>query len=364
MTIPVLICDDSGMARKQMFRSLPADWDIDVTYAANGIEGVNAIQQGLGEITFLDLNMPEMDGYQVLEAIRKLDLNTMVVVVSGDVQPEAHARVMKLGAMDFIKKPVSAEKITEILAKYGILVDDPTIVKPYAKPGIKPVVSAEPETLTDAAVVPVAPEVKLARASRDLPEIDYLDCYREIANIAMGQAADLLARLLNVFVQLPVPNINFFEISEFAMAMQAVSKDKKVSAVCQGFIGSGISGEAVVLFEDSSFEDMAKLMKFTGDIGKAEELELLLDTANILIGATLRGIAEPLNLAFSQSHPVILGRNCKVEELVKRNAQKWRRMFAIEINYKIEEHDIRCDLLLLFSEEDMPKINSRISYLR
>ncbi len=333
-----------------MFRSLPADWDVDVTYAANGIEGINAIQQGLGAVTFLDLNMPDMDGYQVLEQIRKMDLPAMVVVVSGDVQPEAYTRVMKLGALDFIRKPVSAEKITEIFGKYGILTDDPSLVKPYAQARV----SAESAPMM----------VPTVTSRNDLPEIDYLDCYREIANIAMGQAADLLARLLNVFVQLPIPNVNFFEISEFAMAMQAIKKDRDVSAVCQGFIGSGIPGEAVVLFEDSSFEDMARLMKFSGDIGRAEELELLLDTANVLIGATLRGIAEPMNLVFSQSHPVVLGRSCKVEELIKRNVKKWRRMFAIEINYKIENHNINCDLLLLFAEEDMPKINSRIAYLR
>ena len=331
MTTPVLICDDSGMARKQMFRSLPTDWDIDVTYASNGMEGIHAIENGLGAITFLDLNMPQMDGYQVLEQIRKLDLSAMVVVVSGDIQPEAYARVMKLGAMDFIKKPVSPEKLEDILHRFGVITTPASSAK-------KIIASKNP--------------------------VDYLDCYRELTNVAMGQAADLLARLLNAFVKLSIPNVNFIEISEFAMAMQAIKKDKEVSAVSQGFISSGISGEAIVMFEDSSFQDMARLMRFTGEIGRAEELELLLDTANVLIGATLRGIAEPMHVTFSQSHPTVLGRHCKLDELVQKNMRKWKRMLAIEVNYKIENYHINCDLLLLFSEEDIPKINSRIAYLR
>ncbi|CCK75760.1 protein of CheY-like domain [Oleispira antarctica RB-8] len=121
MALPVLICDDSSFARKQMKRALPDGWDIDLTFATNGVEGVEAIRQGKGEVVFLDLTMPEMDGYGVLEAIRKEDLPAMVIVVSGDIQPDAQERVKKLGAMAFIKKPIDKAKATEILTEFGIL---------------------------------------------------------------------------------------------------------------------------------------------------------------------------------------------------------------------------------------------------
>ena len=73
-----------------------------------------------GEMVFLDLTMPVMDGYQVLEEIVKQDLNTLTVVISGDIQPEAHERVKRLGALDFIQKPVNKNKLTEILLQYGL----------------------------------------------------------------------------------------------------------------------------------------------------------------------------------------------------------------------------------------------------
>jgi len=69
MGIPLLICDDSGMARKQVARSLPDDWEVDIEYATNGLEGLEAIRQGKGEMVFLDLTMPQMDGYQTIGAI-------------------------------------------------------------------------------------------------------------------------------------------------------------------------------------------------------------------------------------------------------------------------------------------------------
>lgn len=121
MAIPLLICDDSNMARKQVSRSLPSGWEVDVTLATNGIEGLEAIRQGKGEMVFLDLTMPELDGYGVLEAIKKEDLNCVVIVISGDIQPVARDRVLSLGALEFIKKPINKEKLLDTLENFGLI---------------------------------------------------------------------------------------------------------------------------------------------------------------------------------------------------------------------------------------------------
>ncbi|MCB2386622.1 MULTISPECIES: response regulator [Thalassolituus] len=121
MATNVLICDDSSFARKQMARAIPKEWEVDIHFAGDGVEGVQAIREGKGEVVFLDLTMPNMDGYGVLETIRKEDLPAMVIVVSGDIQPDAQDRVRKLGAMAFIKKPIDADKAREVLTEYGIL---------------------------------------------------------------------------------------------------------------------------------------------------------------------------------------------------------------------------------------------------
>lgn len=121
MALPLLICDDSNMARKQVARSLPEHWDVDITFATNGVEGLSAIREGKGEMVFLDLTMPEMDGYGVLEHVFKEGLNAMVIVISGDIQPEARDRVKKLGAIEFIKKPINKDKLQQVLDEYGLL---------------------------------------------------------------------------------------------------------------------------------------------------------------------------------------------------------------------------------------------------
>jgi two-component system, chemotaxis family, chemotaxis protein CheY len=121
MPIPLLICDDSNMARKQVARSLPEGWEVDITYATNGKEGLQAIREGKGDIVLLDLTMPEMDGYQVLEAVKTEALNAMIIVISGDIQPDAHHRVTKLGAIAFIQKPISPEKLHDVLRTFGLI---------------------------------------------------------------------------------------------------------------------------------------------------------------------------------------------------------------------------------------------------
>ena len=73
MPTPIVICDDSSFARKQIARSLPSGWNVDITYATNGREGIDAIREGKGDVLFLDLTMPDMDGFAVLEYIRVND---------------------------------------------------------------------------------------------------------------------------------------------------------------------------------------------------------------------------------------------------------------------------------------------------
>jgi chemotaxis protein CheY-P-specific phosphatase CheC len=323
----ILICDDSRFACKQLARSLPQDWDASVGFAANGEEGLEAVRAGKAELLFLDLNMPVMDGYQVLEAIRKEDLPSMVIVVSGDIQPEAHQRVMGMGALAFIKKPVDPELVQNILTEYGIEIE-----------------STERRQ-----------EVEIA--------VEHSDCYQEIANVAMGRAGDLLARLLDAFVKLPVPKVSMLTIPDLRGLLAKVDEDNAITAVCQGFIGAGIAGEAFLIFNQSSFQDIAELLKYEGELNEHVELELLMDVSGILIAACLNGIADQLDISFSQGQPVILGRDEKIGELIEQNVSHWNEILVIEIEYAIENKNIHCDLMLLFTEDSIPALNERVSYI-
>lgn len=378
MTTSLLICDDSTVARKQVARSLPIGWDVDITFATDGVEAISAIKEGKGEILLLDLNMPVMDGYQVLEAIVKEDLPTLTIVISGDIQPEAYKRVTALGALAFIKKPIDKVKLAWVLQSYGICSKNDILAKDVnelpmnkATQRIAKVINIAEVTSPKVAVSSTSESSQHRESSEPLINSKLIDCYQEIANVAMGQAGDLLARLLGVFVVLPIPNVNFIEVSELIMALSDVEDKDTTSGICQGFIGAGISGEALLILNDSSFKDIASLMKYEDPLNdspnntfdKTIELELLMDMANILIGACLNGISSQLDMSFSQGHPVVLGQHRKISELIDTNTEKWKKTLAIEISYGIEDYAIKCDLLLLFTEASVATFNNKIAYL-
>jgi chemotaxis protein CheY-P-specific phosphatase CheC len=284
-----------------------------------------------------------MDGYGVLETLQQEGLRNKVFVVSGDIQPEAHQRVMSLGALDFIKKPAAPETLSALLRQHGLWQPNGVAAAPALLEGLA---AGEPDADVG---VKITPEIR--------------DVYQELANVSMGQAADLLARLLNAFVVLPIPNVNVLEVSELHMALSAAADSDTLSAVCQGFIGAGIAGEALILFHDSSFKDLARLMNHQGALDRNAELELLMDTANVLIGAFLRGYASQLDTPFSQGHPVVLGQHRPIKDLINTNKSRWRRTLAIEINYRVQDYAVQCDLLLLFTEDSIATMNNKIMHM-
>jgi CheY-like chemotaxis protein len=110
------------VSRSIVIRSLPRGWDVAITQASNGKEALLALQQKPHAVVLLDLNMPVMDGYEFLEAMNGSELaRPIVIVLSGDIQPGAQARVKQLGANAFIKKPVRADTVLDALKNAGVL---------------------------------------------------------------------------------------------------------------------------------------------------------------------------------------------------------------------------------------------------
>lgn len=330
MSFPVLICDDSALARKQMARSLPATLNADVTFAIHGKNALKELAQKEFKLMFLDLTMPEMDGFETLENMKRLGIQTPVVVVSGDIQPKAKERVFALGAKAFIQKPIGKDELKATLKE---------LIEPNDRPQV-----ITPTTI-------------------ELPILRRRDIYMEVANVSIGRAADALARHFDVFVQLPLPNVNIFEVSELHMALRDLASHDNVSGVCQGFCGEGIAGEALVILSDSSVSDLKKLMKVPADSEELEELELLMDISNILVGSFLNGLGEQSEVRFFQSSPVLLGQHISIDSIIESTTGAFSRTMTFEVSYNIEGTSIRCDLLFMFVDESLPLLDNKLSYL-
>lgn len=330
MAISILICDDSALARKQLARVIPSSWGATIEFAHHGWDAIGKLEAMSYDLLFLDLTMPELDGYGTLEQINVRNISTQVVVVSGDIQPKAQQRVLALGAKAFIKKPVDKETLISTLISIGI----------------------QPERQQTYTLQPIAP-IQLRRR----------DIYLEVANVAIGRAADSLARHFDVFVHMPLPNVNLFEMSELQMTLRHLANNQEMSGVCQGFSGEGIAGEALVLLSDSSVSDLIKLMDYPKSDDASLELELLMDVSNILVGAFLKGIGEQAEVRFFQSAPVLLGQHISVDSVIESTKGSFNRLMAFEVSYNIDGTDIKCDMLLMIVDESLPILDNKLAYL-
>lgn len=340
MTLPVLICDDSALARKQMAKALPSNWDIDLTFACNGEEALQAVHNNKAHLMFLDLNMPVMSGYEVLDQIRQQDLPTMVLVVSGDVQSEAYARVMAKGALDFIRKPVTAAQIEEILTRFGIF-------------------ESTQKNATD----------NIPRREQ-LPAPGFQEAFREVINVAMGQAGSHLSVLLDSFIHLPVPEVFICAYRDIDRYLDYAMDEQKsavaFNGVSHGFSGNGVAGEGILLLNNNDISRLCTLMQRDS----TEQLidndstvaGILSDLSELLVGSCLKGISQQLDLEFNHSYPAMLGTQQELTKLLDCTDQQ-APVLAVSISYYLNEPDIHCYLLLLFTEDSIPRLRSRVELL-
>ena len=119
----ILVTDDSKMARKMVIKTLTdlLQDKVEIHEAQNGLEALELYKELLPKIAFLDLTMPVMDGFEALEKIKEFDIDAKVVIISADIQKLSMEKALQLGAFNFVKKPIDAEKMKQILEKINKL---------------------------------------------------------------------------------------------------------------------------------------------------------------------------------------------------------------------------------------------------
>lgn len=113
----VLIADDALFTRKVLREILEAE-GCEVIEATNGQEAVSKFQTERPDLVLLDVSMPEMDGLATLHAIKEIDSNAKVIMVSAMGQASTVQEALKYGACDFIVKPFRPHQIRELISKW------------------------------------------------------------------------------------------------------------------------------------------------------------------------------------------------------------------------------------------------------
>ena len=111
MASRILIVDDESGIRESL-GALLRDEGYDVTAVASGEECLELLVHEDLDVILLDVWLKKMDGLAVLEKIQLLDNSPVVLMISGHANIETAVRATKLGAFDFIEKPLSIEKVS------------------------------------------------------------------------------------------------------------------------------------------------------------------------------------------------------------------------------------------------------------
>ncbi len=108
----LLIIDDERGIRNTL-REILADEGHDVEVAENGRQGLEMAQAKAYDLIFSDIKMPELDGLEVLKALREGDeaIDTPIVMITGHGDVETAVQALKLGAYDFLLKPLDLNRI-------------------------------------------------------------------------------------------------------------------------------------------------------------------------------------------------------------------------------------------------------------
>jgi two-component system nitrogen regulation response regulator NtrX len=110
MKARILVVDDEAEIRRSVRMILEYEGH-DVQEASSGPEALALVQRETPDLVFLDIKMPGMDGLEVLQKMREVNDALPVVIISGHATVSTAVEATKLGAFDFIEKPLSSERV-------------------------------------------------------------------------------------------------------------------------------------------------------------------------------------------------------------------------------------------------------------
>lgn len=112
----ILVIEDEAQVRES-YIDMFSFFGHKVEAVSNGREGLSLINKNGYDIVVTDLNMPEMDGLEVLDYLKKKKPYIEVIVITGFATLENAIKAMKMGAYDYVTKPVDIDHVRIVLAK-------------------------------------------------------------------------------------------------------------------------------------------------------------------------------------------------------------------------------------------------------
>ncbi len=206
MTLRVLIADDEALSRERLKRFLLREPETEVVAeCASGSEAVSAIRAAGPDVAFLDVRMPELDGFGVLKALKGIRLPAIIFVTAYD---QFALRAFEIDAVDYLLKPFDHDRFKIALqrARHRLQLD---------LPGTKD--SRSPEVLTrlrtrgqplERVTIKAGGRITLVKTA----DIDWVSAADNYAELHLGNKTHLLRMTITALAH-RLPENRFARIS-------------------------------------------------------------------------------------------------------------------------------------------------------
>jgi DNA-binding NtrC family response regulator len=113
----ILIADDNELNRQQLKKILEGDQKLHVDTVGDGLKALEALNAQSYSIVITDLKMPKLDGIQLIQEVQKRRLPATIIVTTGHGKVDDAVSAMRLGAYDFITKPVDVQQLQLVVQR-------------------------------------------------------------------------------------------------------------------------------------------------------------------------------------------------------------------------------------------------------
>ena len=110
----ILMVDDSQMMRRFIAMSLESE-GYDISEANGGVEAIEMSSSNPPDCMVLDLLMPDLNGLEVMEALREKEASFPVIIMTADIQESTQTKCFELGAFRVLNKPPKGEELTQAI---------------------------------------------------------------------------------------------------------------------------------------------------------------------------------------------------------------------------------------------------------
>jgi FixJ family two-component response regulator len=114
--VKILALDDEKIVLESVSRILEEE-NYQVKTCRNGQEALETLKEGGFDILMTDLKMPGMDGLQAMESMLEIDPDLSIIMFTAYSTVDSAVKAMKMGAVDYIRKPFTPDQLTELVAK-------------------------------------------------------------------------------------------------------------------------------------------------------------------------------------------------------------------------------------------------------